>query len=199
MPGLGQPAAEWRRAMNLLRAAPSAPGRGTERAATLADLDALAVLLPSLSGLGAKDRQALIAKARVSEAPAETTIIRHGDTSDAAYFVLTGRAVAGIATEDGGYRSLSTLNPGDFFGEIGALTGAPRTANVVADEPTTLLQVPATTLRGLMSHAGLSRLVMAKMVERLSRTHLSDLPRIAGADQESLRDLRTAQAETQVR
>jgi len=145
--------------------------------------------------LSAKDREALAAQARVSQAPSGATILRHGDTGDAAYFVLAGRAVAGIATEDGSYRSLSTLNPGDFFGEIAALTGAPRTANVVADEPTTLLQVPSKSLRGLMSDPGLSQLFLSKMTERLSRTHMSDLPRLAGLDQQSLRDLRTAQPE----
>jgi len=195
MPGLGQPAAEWRRAVSLLRGARAAPGLGMGRAATLADFDLLAVRLPSLSALSAKDREALVSQARVSEAPSGATIIRHGDTGDAAYFVLAGRAVAGIATEDGSYRSLSTLNPGDFFGEIAALTGAPRTANVVADEPTTLLQVPSKSLRGLMSDPGLSQLFLSKMTERLSRTHMSDLPRLAGLDQRSLRDLRTAQPE----
>ncbi len=191
MPGLGQPAAEWRRAISLLRAAPAVSGLGVGRAATLSDFDALAVLLPSLARLSATDREALVAHARVSEAPAGATIVRHGEAGDAAYFVLAGRAVAGLAAHDGGYRALSSLTPGDFFGEIAALTGAPRTANVVADAPTVLLQVPAHTLRGLMRDAGLSRLVLSKMSERLSRTHLSDLPRLAGLDQQSLRDLRT--------
>jgi len=195
MPGLGLPAAEWRRAMSLLRAAPIAPGLGAGRAATLADLDTLVGKLPALAALSARDREALLAHARVSEAPSGATIIRHGETSDAAYFVLAGRAVAGIATEDGGHRSLSTLHPGDFFGEIAALTGTPRTANVVADEPTTLLQVPAGTLRGLMSHPGLSQLVLSKMTERLSRTQMADLPRLAGLDQQSLRELRTPQSD----
>ena len=195
MPGLGQPAAEWRRAMSLLRAAPVASGLGAGRAATLADLDGLAVLLPSLSVLSAKDRQALMAQARVSDAGPGTAILRHGEAGDAAYFVLSGRAVAGIVTDDGGYRSLSTLDPGDFFGEIAALTGAPRTANVVADEPTTLLQIPARSLRTLMNNPALSQLFLYKMTERLGRTHVSDLPRFAGVDQQSLRELRTAQAE----
>jgi CRP-like cAMP-binding protein len=105
--------------------------------------------------------------------------------------VLKGRAVAGVASEGGGYRSLSTLGPGDFFGEIAALTGTPRTANVVADEPVTLLEVPAKALRALMADPALSRLVLAKMSERLGRTHASDLPRLAALDQDSLRDLRT--------
>ena len=196
MPGLGQPAAEWRRAIGLLRSAPAAPGLSAARPATLADFDALAALLPSLSRLDQNERQALIRRARVSDAPAGSTIIRHGEKADDAYFVLAGKAVAGVATEGGDYRSLSTLSPGDFFGEIAALTGAPRTANVVAEAPTTLLTVPAAALRGLMADPALSQLFLSKMSERLSRTHTADWPRLAGLDQESLRELRTTGEET---
>lgn len=193
MPGLGQPAAEWRRAMSLLRSAPATSGLGAGRAAALADFDRLAGLLPSLAGLTMRDRESFVSHGRVYETDAGASIVRHGDTGDAAYFILSGKAVAGIATNDGGYRGLSTMTPGDFFGEIAALTGAPRTANVVADEPTTLLQVPANALRGLMNDPALSQLFLSKMSERLSRTHISDLPRFASVDQESLRDLRSAQ------
>ncbi|NIT03096.1 MAG: MFS transporter, partial [Candidatus Latescibacteria bacterium] len=38
LPGLGQPAAEWKKALSLLRAAPVVPELGVGRAATLADL-----------------------------------------------------------------------------------------------------------------------------------------------------------------
>jgi DHA3 family macrolide efflux protein-like MFS transporter len=190
MPGLGQPAAEWRRAISLLRAAPSAPGLAGSRPATLADLDRLVGHLPALSGLSSHDREALVARARVSQAQAGATILRHGETGDEAYFILDGRTVAGLAASDGDYRSLSTMTAGDFFGEIAALTGSQRTANVVAEEPTILLQVPAETLRGLMSQPVISRLLLSKMNERLSRTHSADLPRLAGLDQESLRELR---------
>jgi CRP-like cAMP-binding protein len=190
MPGLGQPAAEWRRAISLLRAAPTATGLGASRAATLADLDKLVGHLPALSGLSVHDRETLVARARVSEAPAGATILRHGETGDDAFFIMNGQAVAGLAGQDGEYRSLSTMTAGDFFGEIAALTGSQRTANVVAEEPTTLLQVPAEALRGLMSQPVISRLLLSKMNERLSRTHSSDLPRLAGLDQENLRELR---------
>jgi len=192
LPGLGQPAAEWRRAMSLLLKAPVAPGGlGLGRAASLADLDALAGVLPGLAGLAARDRQALAASSRVLEAPAGAQIVQHGETGDSAYFVLAGQAVAGVATPDGGYRDLGTLGPGDFFGEIAALTGAARTANVVADTPTTLLQVPAAALRALMTNPALSQLVLGKMTERLARTYITDLPRFGGLDQDALKDLRT--------
>jgi MFS transporter, DHA3 family, macrolide efflux protein len=191
LPGLGQPAAEWRRAMRLLKTAPTAPGLGVGRAVTLADLDTLAARLPALSGLTAQDRRTLMAQARVVEAPPGTTILRKGETGDAAYFIISGRAVAGVETGEGNYRSLETMGAGDFFGEIAALTGSPRTANVVADEPTSLLQVPAATFRYLLTNARLSQLVHLKFLERLTRTNLTDLPRFAGVDHQTMRELRT--------
>jgi len=190
MPGLGQPAAEWRRAMRLLRAASSAGGLGPSRPATVADFDLLVGFLPVFGQLSARDRTNLLAQARVSETGEGSRIITAGDVGDAAYFILSGRTVAGIASEDGEYRALSTMSAGDFFGEIAALTGSRRTANVVAEEQTMVMEVPAAALRQLMAIPAISQLVFSKLTERLSRTN-SDLPRFAGLDQETLRDLRT--------
>jgi CRP-like cAMP-binding protein len=80
---------------------------------------------------------------------------------------------------------------GDFFGEIAALTGSRRTANVVADKPTMLLEVPASTLRSVMDIPALSSLFLSTLTERLTRTQNADRPRLASNDQEALRDLRT--------
>jgi len=190
LPGLGQPAAEWKRAMTLLRGAKLAPGLGVGRAATLADFDLLAARLPALSGLSAKDRQNLAAQTLVADAPAGTVILRKGEASDAAYFIVEGRAVAGW-DEEGGYRPLETLNAGDFFGEIAALTGMPRTANVMAEQPTTVLQVPAAALRQMTGYPPLNRLFVSKMTERMARMNMLDLPRVGRLDQQALRELRT--------
>jgi CRP-like cAMP-binding protein len=190
LPGLRQDAAQWRRAMGLLRAAPSAPGLGAGRTVTLADFDALVGILPALAALNAKEREDLIGHSQIVEAPSGTAILRYNDQSDAAYFILSGRAMAGFPSQEGGFKRLSEMVQGDFFGEIAALTGARRTADVVAQEDTTLMQVPSTTLRGLMGNPALSQLFLSKMTERLNRTSLSDLPRFAGVDQQDLKDLR---------
>jgi CRP-like cAMP-binding protein/sugar phosphate permease len=197
VPGLGQPAAEWRRALGLLRAAGARPGLGAGRPATLADMDRLAGLLPALASLSPQEREGLRQHARVLEAPAGAALVHVGEAGDSAYFVLAGRAVAGVPLPDGGYRSLSTMHTGDFFGEIGALTRATRTANVVADAPTTVLQVRGTDLRKLMQHPELRQLLLATMSQRLARTQISELPRFGGVDQDTLRDLRTAQPAAQ--
>jgi len=192
LPGLRQNKAEWRNALNLLKTAPARTGLGIGRMALPADLDALVGLLPSLSTLTVKERDGILSQAHVVEAPAGTNIIRHGETGDAAYFILSGRAIAGIAAGEGNYRSLSNMMPGDFFGEIAALTGAARTADVAAAENTSLLQVPAQVLRNLMGNPALGAIFLAKMTERLSRTSINELPRFAGVNQQDARDLRTA-------
>jgi CRP-like cAMP-binding protein len=197
MPGLRQNRAEWSRALSLLRAAPAVSALSLGRMAIPADLDALAGLLPSLGALSAKERNDFIRDAHIVEAAAGTTILRHGETGDQAYFILSGKAVAGFAPQPGNYRSLSSMTPGDYFGEIAALTGAARTADVVAEENTTLLQVPAQAMRVLMGNPALSALFLAKMTERLGRTSLNELPRFAGVDQQDARELRTLPVEGQ--
>ena len=192
MPGLGRPAAEWRRAIQLLRTAPTATGAAVAvRPATMLDFDKLAMRLPALALLEGQRRNDFVSSAKVREVDAGAAVVRQGDAGDAAYFILEGALVAGTPNEDGSYRSLSTMVDGDFFGEIAALTGSRRTANVVADKPTMLLEVPASTLRSVMDIPALSSLFLSTLTERLTRTQNADRPRLASNDQEALRDLRT--------
>jgi CRP-like cAMP-binding protein len=194
MPGLGQPAAEWRRTITLLRGAKIAPRLGAGRAATLEDMDLLAAHMPALAKMSYKEKEDLAAHTLVADAPTGTPILLRGEISDSAYFILQGQAVAG-REEKGAYRTLETLNSGDFFGEIAALTGVPRTADVIVSEPTTLLQVPAPTLRSMMSDPQLNHIFLSKMTERMVRMDMVDMPRYVGLDQTTLRQLRTAEPE----
>jgi CRP-like cAMP-binding protein len=194
LPGIGQPAAEWRRTMTLLRTAPRA-ALGAVRPATAEDIEALGRYIPALAGLPPRDRDALVIRGRVLEAEAGTAVTRAGDKGDNAYFILSGRLVAGRTTTEGEHQALSSMGAGDVFGEIAALTGSPRTADVVAEESTTLLEVPADTLRQLMALPDFSSLVLGKMQERLARSaSIGDLPRFGRYDQAVLRQLREESA-----
>jgi len=189
-PGLGL--ATWRAASARLREAGAAAARAatTGRPATLADFDRLVGRLTTFGRLTPEQRSAFIREARVLNVPAATRVLAHGDLASDAYFILDGTATAGIP-EDDGYRGLSTMAAGHFFGEIAALTGSPRTADVVTDEPTTLLEVPAAALRAMMSVPEIQKLVLSTLTSRLVRTESADLPRLAGLAQADLRDLRT--------
>ncbi len=190
LPGIGRPAAEWRHALQLLRTAPTAPTLAAGRPAVMMDFDRLTDVLPEIGALAMTRRNAFLQGATVSKAPPGTAIVKVGDAGDSAFFVLGGKAVAGIPAESGNFRALSSMGAGDFFGEIAAITGSARTANVVADEETELLQVPATTLKSLLEVPAMDKLINSKLSERLTRTQNADLVRLAGLDQRDLTDLR---------
>ena len=195
-PGVGRPAAEWRRGLAALRAAEVEEGERTtvpiapSRPATPADFDRLMASMPTFARLSAAQRSAFTARATMREVPADTRLMTRGEPATTASFILGGEVAAGIAEADG-YRVLSVMGPGDVFGEIAALTGSARTADVVAVEPTTLIEVPSEALRDVMAVPEVSRLLLATLRERLLRTDQTDLPRIASLDQASLRELRT--------
>jgi CRP-like cAMP-binding protein len=191
LPGLRQDRAEWLRAISLLRSAPTAPRLGAGRLATPADFDLLVGVAPSLAALSPKERENLIQHGSIFVAPAGTSILRFGDEGDSAFFILSGRTMVGFPSQKGSYERLAEMLQGDFFGEIAALTGTRRTADVVAQEDTLLFQVPSNTLRSLMSNQALSQLFLTKMTERLKQTSLHDLPRFAGVDQQDMKDIRT--------
>jgi CRP-like cAMP-binding protein/sugar phosphate permease len=188
-PGLG--VATWRAASARLAAATAGAAGAAFRPATLADFDRLIGKLPTFARLTPEQRAAFVRDATVREVAAGTRILEHGDSATSAYFILEGTTTAGVPEEGGGFRGLSTMQAGDFFGEIAALTGSRRTADVVADADTELLEVPADALRATMIVPDIQRLVFSTLTSRLVRTESADLPRLAGVDQEALRELRT--------
>jgi CRP-like cAMP-binding protein len=153
------------------------------------DFDKLMSVMPEIGAIALNRRAGFLKDLTVARAEPGEAILKVGDPGDRAYFVLAGKAVAGVPDQDG-YRALSSMGPGDFFGEIAALTGSVRTANVVADETTDVLEVPSSTLKSIMELPELNTLINEKLTERLGRTNSTDLVRLARPDQGDLRDLR---------
>jgi MFS family permease len=190
LPGLRESGDEWKHAASVLQVSTSIPSLELGRAATVTDLNLLLEQIPILEQLVDIEKTQLIDGARVITVPEKGLILQRGSLSEEAFFILDGKVVAGVPVDGHGYRPLSIMLPGDFFGEIAALMGIERTADVVAEEESVLLEVPADNLKRLMSHPRIRYLLLSRLMERLNRTHVTDLPRLAGFDPDTIRDLR---------
>ena len=128
----------------------------------------------------------------VAEAPAGKLVTYRGETSDAAYFILKGSVGVGYL-RDQDYVILNYLHEGDFFGEVAALTGMTRTANIITEEDSEFLIIPSRVLKRLArKYPSLNVMFYTVIGQRLS---LTELPRNVGLDQDLLRDLRRNQPE----
>ena len=94
-PGIGRPAAEWRRGLAALRARP-VHTTATARPATVSDFDKLAGRLATFSLLSDTQRAAFIGDAHVRDVGEGEKVVSQGDLATVAYFILEGEAAAGI-------------------------------------------------------------------------------------------------------
>lgn len=68
-------------------------------------------------------------------------IVEEGNLGETLFVMLAGQAKVVR-----GRRTVATVVPGDFFGELSALDGGPRTATIVAETPVRVLRVFRHTL-----------------------------------------------------
>jgi DHA3 family macrolide efflux protein-like MFS transporter len=190
LPDLRQPLAQWKRTFALLRGAEAAPRLGAGRPATLSEVERFIGHLPQLMGMSPKERAQLASDTLVAEAQGGKVVTYRGEASDAAYFILKGSVGVGYIREDE-YVILNYLHEGDFFGEVAALTGMTRTANIITEQDCEFLIIPSKVLKGLAKkYPSLNVMFHTVIGERLSQT---ELPRGTSFDQQLLRELRTSQ------
>lgn len=97
------------------------------------------------------------------------TLIREGERSREAIFLMSGR-VGVYKRTDQGERKLVDLEAGNLIGEMAYLLDEPRTASVRAETEVTALVLPPEMLEELMRFsAPLSRRIIATLAQRLMR------------------------------
>ena len=101
--------------------------------------------VPLFDGFSKRHLRRLAAETDLVTVEPGRAIVEEGGPGEAMFVVLSG----GARVTRGG-RTLARLVPGDFFGELSALDGGPRTASIVADTPMELLRLFRHTLRRLV-------------------------------------------------
>jgi CRP-like cAMP-binding protein len=91
---------------------------------------------PLFRGLDAGGAAAIAAVALEVAFPPEHAIARQGEIGSGLFIIVDGHV---RVVRDG--QVVTHLGPGEFFGELSVLDGAPRNATVTADIPTTCLAV----------------------------------------------------------
>jgi CRP-like cAMP-binding protein len=123
-------------------------------------------LRDALPGISAEALERLFPEFSTERFEAGTTVITEGDAADRFYVIAEGCAVV-TRRADGGSEELARLGPGQYFGEMGVITGQPRNATVtISDEgPAVLL---STDRQGFLAafHAGASGDLAQTMITR---------------------------------
>jgi CRP-like cAMP-binding protein len=126
--------------------------------------DALA-RVPLFADLGRRHLNQLADAAQIVSYRQGTTVIREGDPG-ATLFVI----VDGTADVSRGGRTLATLPPGEFFGEVSLLDGGPRTASIVAQTPLTAVRLfRAPFYRLVQAEPAIGVRVLAELARRIRR------------------------------
>ena len=94
-----------------------------------------------------------------------------GDPSDAAYVILEGNAAV-LLLSPAGEIKVADLGRNALVGEMGILSDTPRSASVVASEPTTALRIDKRVFLELLAQfPQMSLAVMRELANRLERTN----------------------------
>ena len=105
-------------------------------------------------------------------------IFHQGDPGDALQVVASGAVKIVLPSTEGEEAIIATLRPGDFFGELALLDGAPRSATAVALETCETLELPRATFHELLDRDPTLRdALLAGLAHELRRltSHVEEL------------------------
>lgn len=118
-----------------------------------------------------EEMKALTSRLRHEIYPRGDILFNQGDKGDRFYVVKSGEVEINVAGDSGEILFTTVLGPGEFFGELSLLTGAPRSAAARFRNDTELLSLGKNDLRDLISnHPNLDEMICDALTERQKRT-----------------------------
>jgi len=128
---------------------------------------------PLFAEVGGADLADLAAVLRRRRFRRGEVIFHQGDPGDALHVLAAGAVKIVLPSAEGEEAIIATIHPGDFFGELAILDGAPRSATAVAVEPTETLSLPRDAFMAELGHS-------AALRDALLRAVAGELRRLTG-------------------
>ena len=121
--------------------------------------------VPLLAGLGRKELEAVAQLCDEVDLPEGRELMREGDIGDE-FFLL----VEGSVRVDRGGRTVATLGPGQFLGEISLVDHGPRTATATCETACRMLVLAHREFNSLMnSNADVRGRILEALAKRVRR------------------------------
>jgi CRP-like cAMP-binding protein/Fe-S-cluster-containing hydrogenase component 2/thioredoxin reductase len=127
-----------------------APVEGIDSVA--AGIDFLYQRQPLLKSLNLVQLRGLLRDSDIRRRDTGDVIFRRNDFSNSFFFILTGAVSIHVQYPDG-KRAEFALGPGEFFGEIGLLSGRRRTGTAIAGANCVLMETPQRSMLKLLDSA----------------------------------------------
>jgi CRP-like cAMP-binding protein len=110
--------------------------------------------VPLFKTLKHSQLESLAKVARPDDFAAGEDIVTQGEGGVGLFIIVSGQADVVHVRRDGTRRVVNRLGTADYFGELALLTEGPRTASVVATEPTQVLILARWDFMGLLKRDG---------------------------------------------
>lgn len=163
----------------------------TSRAPMSEEMAEHVLALSLFEGLPPGTKKLMRRFARISHHSGGSEFVQQGEFTSDFHIVING-SVSALRTEpDGAVRRLAELFPGDWFGELSALSNQPSPARLKAEQQTTLLTLEAGLFKDVYKAARAFReLVDAQYLEGSLETHLAVVPAFRQLDRTQTRRLK---------
>ncbi len=122
-----------------------------------------------LGVLEESDRRYLAERSRRKRIDKGQILFLEGDPSDSILVLVSGRMKVLAYSADGSEFIVNTVLPGETMGEVGVLSGGPRSATIQATEPSVVLSLPGSVIIDLISERPVLALALLQRLSQMVR------------------------------
>jgi len=123
------------------------------------------------SGVSPSGLAFLAAAARIRRLERGQMLFAQGDSADAFYLVASGSISLGLDSASGRELVINEMRPGDGFGELGLITGQPRSTGAIASEPSVLWAISRHDFAAVLeSEPAMAKNLLREAASRLGKS-----------------------------